>query len=401
MKSDVISGLKILHVSTMAEVLVHFKLPLLEMLSNAGAIQSVYCSDEQYCGSKDDSYKEGGHLRILLDLGYRVNVGQITRRPSIRTLFEIWVLSRHIRESGYDLVIAHQPVAALVGITAAKLAGARSKIYFSGGLRVVTLADRLINKYGEHLMVLLSDATMLNNHEDYDYVRGLWGGSGKARFAGAIEGCGIDTDEFSLSGRLAVRRDIRKQLSIEDREVIICFAGRLVWEKGIEELISAVSILEKTLPGFCVRCLVVGVGPDMDEIRGRVEKAGLARKFILTGYRFDIQRHLAACDIFVLPSYREGLPTTLLQAMAMGLPCVATNIRGSRELIHDGYNGLIVSTHDSGALAGALASLVNNPVMAENMGMHARKSVLEKYSRDILLPRTMDTIRDVLKGINS
>lgn len=397
--SDVISGIRILHVSTMAEVLVHFKLPLLEKLSNAGALQSIYCSDEQYCRDREDSYKEGGHMKVLLDLGYDIEVGPVSRRLSYNKIPEIFALSKHIRREKYDMVIAHQSVGALLAIPAARLAGTPVKIISSGGLRVVTLADRLVNKYGEHLMIRLSDAILINNMEDYEYVSMLWGCSKKAHFVSASEGCGVDTSLFSPESRLAARSAMRSELGIDNDETVISFVGRFVWEKGFRELIEAASMLNTKLPGRRLRYLLVGIGPDTDSIIRLVERKGLMDKFLFTGYRMDIEQYFSASDIFVLPSYREGLPTVLLQAMAMGLPCVATNIRGSRELMEDGRCGIIVEPHRSSDLASALTLVINDQNKAEELGRRAAEIVKLKYSRDILLPKTVDTIRKVVEGI--
>ena len=395
---DRLSGMKVLHVATMAEVLVHFKLPLLEMLSRAGAVQSIYCSDEQYCMDRGDSYNEGGHLKALYDLGYNVHVGPITRRPSFRTFYEILALSRHIKSAGYDIVMSHQSVAAMVAMPAANLAGTPVKIISSGGLRVVTPLDRLLNRHGENMMIRLSDAILVNNREDYEYVRGLRGGLLKARLVGAMEGCGIDTDEINPETRLDNRLEIRRKLSLDDSVKVVSYAGRLVWEKGIKELIEAASTLQTSLPGVRIVYLIIGIGPDAKDMQDMIERAGLTDKFMFTGYRFDIIKYLSASDIFVLPSYREGLPTTLLQAMALGLSCIATNIRGSRELIDDKISGLIVNPHESGALAQAITTILDDPAMAEAMGRQARRTVEERYSRGMLLPRTMDTIREIISA---
>ncbi|MFC1549255.1 glycosyltransferase [Nitrospirota bacterium] len=391
-----LSGLRFLHVAALAEVIVHFKIPLLDMISTEGAVQSIYCSDEQYSMSREDSYREGGHLRKLMDLGYDINVGPVTRRPSLRTLVEIVALSRHIRRAKYDVVIAHQTIGSMLAMPAALLAGTPVKMYFSGGLRVVTSTDRLINKYGEQLLINLSDAIMLNNLEDYEYVLKLKGGKRKAHLVGAMEGCGIDTAKISPQVRMADRPGMRHKLGLADKEKVIGYVGRLVWEKGIQDLIEGASILNRRMPGQKLRYLLIGAGPDAQSIKNRVRSQGLSDQFIFTGYRFDFEKYLAASDFFALPSYREGMPTALLQAMAMGLPCVASNVRGSRELISDGQNGLLVDSNKPEELAAALTVLMGDPLRAQVMGSKARETVKSSYSREILLSRTMDTLRDVI-----
>ena len=102
-------------------------------------------------------------------------------------------------------------------------------------------------------------------------------------------------------------------------------------------------------------------------------------------------------DMFVLPSYREGLPTVLLQAMAMGIPCVGTNIRGSRELIQDGLTGLLVEPKSAETLARALASIISDPDLAARIADKGESRILENYSQTFLLPRTLGIIGSVIE----
>ena len=395
--SDVFNNLKILHVATMAEVLVHFKLPLLEALTEAGAMQSIYCSDEQYCKSREDSYKKGGHMRILLDLGYNVKAGPITRKVSFSTITEMFSLYRHIQNGKFDIVIAHQPIAALLAIPASTLARTPLRIYFTGGLKDVTLADKLINRYGEYMIIRLAGATMLINHEDYEKLSKHSRVSHKVHFVSANEGCGVDTRIFNPENRLAARPSVRKALGIGEDETVFGYVGRCVWEKGFREWIVASSQLRRTLNGHKLRYLVIGTGPKIDAIRKMVHDYDLADNFVFTGYRHDIEKYYSAFDIFMLPSYREGLPTSLLQAMAMGLPCIATNIRGSRELVEDMQSGLLVEPRDSDELAEAMFQIVSNTDLAKRIGKRAAEISAERYSRAVLLPRTMDILKDIIR----
>jgi len=391
-----IANKKVLHVSAIAEVMVHFKLPLLAALDDAGAQQTIYCSDEQYCRSREDAYKEGGHIRMLLDLDYRVKVGNIKRRPNLNIIFDIIALMKYIRQESFDIVMAHQPQAALVAIPAAIMAKTPVKVYFSGGLMVLTPVERLFKKHVENFLIKYSDATMLNNMEDYEYASKLASSKDNAYFVSASEGCGVDTSVFNADNRLSWRSDIRRELGIDDDVQIVGFVGRCVWKKGIRDLIGAASIIVGRQKVPQIKFLIVGTGLDYDPVIAEVERMELSEYFIFTGYMQDVKRYFSAIDVFVHPSYWEGLPTSLLQAMAMGLPCLVTDIRGSRELVQDGLSGIIIKPHAPEELASELIALLENPQKAASLGNNAQLRITNEFSQHLLLPRTIDIINTII-----
>jgi glycosyltransferase involved in cell wall biosynthesis len=129
----------------------------------------------------------------------------------------------------------------------------------------------------------------------------------------------------------------------------------------------------------------------------QVEGAGLGGRFTFLGYRFDPDWCLAALDLFVLPSYREGMPVALLEAMAYGLPCVATRVRGSREVVRDGETGLLVPPRDAARLEGAIRSVLASPDRGEAMGARASREVAERYREEVLLERTEGLLEAVVE----
>jgi len=114
-------------------------------------------------------------------------------------------------------------------------------------------------------------------------------------------------------------------------------------------------------------------------LRRQVQEAGLADRFVFTGMTDQVPAYLALMDIFVLPSYREGFPRSILEAMAVGLPVVATNIRGCREAVVEGGTGFIVPPRDGKALAIAIERLLSSPPLREQMGRQAQRLVAERY----------------------
>ena len=185
---------------------------------------------------------------------------------------------------------------------------------------------------------------------------------------------GVDIERFKPGVNF---RDMRKQFAISKDDVVIGFVGRLVISKGLNYLIEAVALLKNS---YNVKLLIVGDGSLMEELKKIAKDKGLEESVIFTGLRRDITDVLSSIDIFVLSSIKEGFPNSLLEAMAMGKPVVATAVGGIPEVIGHGTNGLLVQPADIEGLALALKTVIDNPLMAKNMGIAARDFIEKNYS---------------------
>jgi glycosyltransferase involved in cell wall biosynthesis len=175
---------------------------------------------------------------------------------------------------------------------------------------------------------------------------------------------------------------VRQELGLPEDVPVIGLVGRLDhWGKGHKELFEAMAGLKKRYP---VQALIVGGGRREAEMRELAAGLGLAGQAHFLGQRQDVPDLLKAMDIFVLPSYSEGLSLALLEAMAAGLPVIATAVGGTPEVVTDGVTGLLVPPRDPEALAGALERLLADPAGARALGNKAREHVRERYSLDRL-----------------
>jgi len=175
---------------------------------------------------------------------------------------------------------------------------------------------------------------------------------------------------------------VRRELGLPEGVPVIGLVGRLDhWGKGHRELFEALAALQERHP---VGALIVGGGRRMDEVRQMAAGLGLAGAVHFLGERPDVPDLLNAMDIFVLPSYSEGLSLALLEAMAAGKPVVATAVGGTPEAVTEGDTGLLIPPRDAGALAGALERLLTDPALARHLGANARAHVREHYSLDRL-----------------
>jgi glycosyltransferase involved in cell wall biosynthesis len=185
---------------------------------------------------------------------------------------------------------------------------------------------------------------------------------------------GVDVHRYGGGDRDAVRRELTVP---DDAAVVICVA-KMLEQKGHRMLIDALAAPE--VADLPLHVLLVGEGPLRNEIEERARRAGVGDRLRFLGNRPDVPRLLAAADIFVLPSRWEGLPMALLEAMAAGLPSVATAVSGTRQVVTDGENGLLVPPEHPGAIAEAVSRLARNPELRAALGAAARQRVVAAFS---------------------
>ena len=156
--------------------------------------------------------------------------------------------------------------------------------------------------------------------------------------------------------------------------------GRLVPAKGQHVLIAAIDELVNTDHRICLR--FVGSGPDDDSLKRDVAERGLEREVIFEGpvNQDRVREFYGRADVFVLPSFAEGIPVALMEAMAMEIPCISTFVAGIPELIRDNIDGILVAPSDQHALAVAIERLVVDPKLRRDLGRAGRSRVIDKYN---------------------
>jgi glycosyltransferase involved in cell wall biosynthesis len=198
---------------------------------------------------------------------------------------------------------------------------------------------------------------------------------------------GINVDRFSID----ISNYSIKELKKVNNASVILTVARINKIKGHADLIRAATLLPESV------FLLVGEGSERVKFEEQVKKAGLEDRVIFLGHRDDIPHILARCDVFVLPSLYEGLPLTVLEAMAAEKPVVASNISGIDEVVIDGKTGLLVPPENHEALASAIESMISNPDYAKELGNAGRLRVGEAFSADVMVKRITD-VYDELVG---
>ncbi len=188
---------------------------------------------------------------------------------------------------------------------------------------------------------------------------------------------GVDTERFSLG---PTQDDVRKKFNLDNEDIVIGTVGRLSPEKGFEFLISAMEDMTKVYPQ--TRVLIAGNGNEEYRLslHAKVNGLRLSSNIIFIGFCKDIPEILRCVDIFCLPSLTEGFNRTILEAMACGLPVVATSVGGNIEIVQDRVNGLLVPSGNSERLAAAITELVNDREKARTMGLEGRRLVEKNFS---------------------
>ena len=185
----------------------------------------------------------------------------------------------------------------------------------------------------------------------------------------------IDVDYFSPT---IGREEARRRLGLSPSRLVVGAVGRLSPEKGFDVLIKAANQLVAS--GVDLEVLIVGEGGDEERLRALIEGLGLAGRVRLLGFRSDPRALYEAFDAFALSSLREGLPNVLLEAMAMGVPAIATRIAGIPRLIRDGEDGLLVAAGSVGEMATKLQRLLEDPPLRDRLRLSARRTIEGRYS---------------------
>ncbi|MGQ9516291.1 MAG: glycosyltransferase family 4 protein [Anaerolineae bacterium] len=340
----------------------------------------------------------GPHTPALRQAGFVVHNIFISRRiepwHDLRSTME---LARLFRRRRYDLVHTHTSKAGFVGRLAARLAGTPIVAHTAHGFffheNMPPLQRRLFEGL-ERLAAGWTDLLFLQSREDYEYV--LASGMvppARARFLGN----GIDLDTFDITrwDRPWERQFLRQTFFGDGDYIVALMVAFMIERKGHIYLLKALELLGAE--AGALRLLLVGDGPLEDSLRKFVRDAGLESRVTFAGYREDIPRLLAGADIYVLASLSEGMPRSILEAMAMELPVIASDIRGCRELVWHGETGLLVPPADAGALAEALCRLADDAKLRQSMGRAGRRRVLQEFDERLVFQRLEQGYQDICR----
>jgi glycosyltransferase involved in cell wall biosynthesis/ribosomal protein S18 acetylase RimI-like enzyme len=302
-----------------------------------------------------------------------------------------------LRRERFDLVHTHNPKPGLIGRVAARLAGVPVVVNTVHGL-YATPDDRLRKRIAvlglERLAARCSHLELYQSAEDLRWARRI---RLVPRRRSELLGNGADLTRFD-PGQVSAERaaELRRELGLPAGALVVGAVGRLVAEKGYRELFAAARQVRQRDP--MVRFLAVGA-PDLDKADAITESelALAAGDVLVTGWRKDVRDLLAVMDVFVLASWREGMPRSAIEAAAMGKPLLLTDIRGCREVARHEQEALLVPPRDPEALAAAILRLAGDPSLRRRLGEAAHRRALERFSELAVAQRVAAAYRRLLE----
>lgn len=319
-------------------------------------------------------------------------------RADLRAARDLW---RILRIERIDVLHTHNPKPGLYGRILGRLAGVPIVVNTVHGL-YATEDDRLLKRTIIYLLEAIaarfSDAELVQSSEDLALMKRLRISRTHRTF---LLGNGIDLARFDPARFDAEHRErFRTELGVRSDQVLVGIVGRLVAEKGYPELVEAASRLDE-------RFAFVVIGPDdpdkADALGADFYAKAAAAGVRLLGMRTDVDEWYDAMDVFVLPSHREGFPRAAMEAAAMGLPIIATDIRGCREVVEPDVNGRLVPVLDPTGLAAAILEVGSDVARRTEMGEASRRRAIRHFDERQVVHTVFATYQGVArrKGVAS
>ena len=293
------------------------------------------------------------------------------------------ILRRLIKENRYDIVSCHSPSGGFFGRLAARGLDVKV-IYTAHGFHFWNgspLLNQVAFKNMERLAAHWTDTLMTINPEDYRAASQFHYKPG----GGAVYIPGVGVDVHGIQALAADRGVIREELGLPQDAFVMYSIGELIPRKNH---IFAVRALTETFHQDRNLFYLIAGGGELPELQEYIRANGLEEQVRLLGFRKDARRLMYGMDLFLFPSFQEGLPVAVMEAMAAGLPTVATDIRGNHDLIADGANGFLYPVDDSAAFLACIDRLRSDRALRERLSAQARKDS-ETYSIENVQPQIM------------
>ncbi|WP_456441531.1 glycosyltransferase family 4 protein [Psychroserpens sp.] len=314
--------------------------------------------------------------------GIRTEVVEMTRTISpIKDLKAVYTLYKILKKEQPHIVHTHTPKAGTIGMLAAKLAGVKHRFHTVAGmpLLVVTGPKRVLLNFVEKLTYKCATKIFPNSFGLKDIIlKEGFATDKKLSVIGQGSSNGIDIDHFNRALlKEADLENLKQKLNI-DQQFVYTYVGRLVTDKGINELVAAFEIVVKN---HNAKLILVGWREsELDPLLAETEAILKQNEHIIqVGYQPDVRPYFAIADVLVFPSYREGFPNVVLQAGAMQVPSIVTDINGCNEIIRDGENGLIIPVKSKQAIVNAMEYIIQNPEIHQMMRTQSRQIIVNNY----------------------
>ena len=321
--------------------------------------------------------------------GIKVTPVEMTRKITpFRDLKAVWQLYKVLKREKPFIVHSHTPKAGTIGMLSAFLARVPHRLHTIAGLPLLeaTGKKRWLLDTVEKLTYACATKIYPNSFGLKDIIlKNKYTSNNKLEVIGNGSSNGIDTDHFDPSlYNESEKEKLRSALCIEKNDFVYIFVGRLVKDKGINELIEAFKRI--TSDHKNTKLLLVGAYENnLDPLLPQTENfINNSDHIIAPGWQKDVRPFFAISDCLVFPSYREGFPNVVMQAGAMGLKSIATNINGCNEIIIDGENGDLIPPKDANSLFAAMNRYLTQSQHDKDNAVNCRRLIVERYGQKFI-----------------
>lgn len=370
---------KILIVTSSYQFVRSFLIPHIEYLVRNGWIVDV---------ASDNDGKPIPHVRKQIDI-------PVKRTPFHRSnIVAIKQLAQHLDKEQYDIINCHTPIGAMIARLASCKARRRGAkvVYMAHGFHFYKGApwiNWMLYYTAEKCLAHKTDAIVTINEEDRLNASRYFPEIPRQYY---LTGIGYDENHVGVCN-IDEQNKLRAQYNLRDDDFVCIYMARYARHKKQAFLIKAVSELKKHIPNC--KLILLGDGEEMDTCRRLAQELNVTDAVIFAGYQPHISGFMRIADVGVSASAMEGLPINIVEEMSIALPIVASDIRGHRDLIEDGKNGMLYALDDTADFVEKLIYLYEHPEERKNMGEMAQKNIA-KYSAENIVPQLADIFESVL-----
>lgn len=358
---------------------------------------------------------ERGNIAILKELGYEIHCAanysdatdalneldivrhhiDIQRSPfSTKQIKAFFQLKKIMKDEKFDLVHCHAPMGGVLGRICAKSTNTSPVLYTAHGFHFYKGApfiNNLIYKAIEKIMARYTDVLITMNNEDYDAANKF-----KLRSNGKvikIPGVGVDTEV--IKSIVVDKEKKRKEIGVPNEAFLMLSVGELIPRKNHIQVINTLAKLVNDDNKTNIYYAICGRGVLLEQLKEESKNLNVDNYVKFLGYRTDVYSVMKSSDLFIFPSLQEGLPKSIMEAMASGLPVVASNIRGNIDLINNGENGYVYNINSKEELIDNIYKIYNNTEILKNMSSK-NTQLIKEY--DIF--KVNQVMRNIYMGVD-
>jgi glycosyltransferase involved in cell wall biosynthesis len=317
----------------------------------------------------------------------------------IRDLISIFKVYRLLRKLKPKIVHSHTPKAGLVGMIAARLAGVPVKMHTVAGLplEVEKGFKRKILIAAERFTYNSADMVYPNSYGLSRVIKKeIYNNEATMKIIANGSSNGINLQHFDINKTKQTKYFKDNPLPLSEGDFVYLSIGRIVRDKGVEELISAfLSIYEKQARA---KLIVLGLFEERDPVSQETKHTIQSHPGIIyCGFQQDVRPYLSIADVFVFPSYREGLPNVVLQAGAYKLPIIGTNITGTSDIIIDKKNGILIPPRDVVKLKENMSLLLDNEELRKKYSLAIYETISSRYDQKIVWEALLQEYKELIR----